>query len=699
MKIENLCMKCMREKSSPDAVCEHCGFDLSKASVPPHHLAPFVILAGKYLVGMAIGEGGFGITYIGMDLNLEMRVAIKEYYPNGCAIRDMSGNSSTVQSYVGEQQEFFQVGREKFINEAKILAKCVNLPEIVTVKDFFKENHTAYIVMEYIDGKTLKDYLKEQGGKISVSETLRMMEPVIKSLGEVHKMNLIHRDISPDNIMIRKDGSIKLLDFGGARDFVSSGKSMSIMLKPGYAPEEQYRTHGEQGKWTDVYAICATMYRCITGEIPPEAMERSYQDQIKPFSVFQINCPPNVEAAIFRGLSIYKDGRFQSMEELHEALYEGVSNEAYVNAAKYSTSGVSQAPPRKIDKSSASRNNNLKIVIIALGCVLLLLIGAMELLFLMGDEESSDQGTEIVTTADTQEEEQDNEEEVKAEKKKASKEKETPTPTPVPAVYKIDWTHVQKLLTGRGANSIHALYVYDLQQNAGMGTDNCEQPLPASALITVPILYTTATLIDNGALSMDSRIPFEYTYEGGRGNLTAAQNGQAVSVQEILQNMLMYSDNNAINTMINALSLETINSVCNNAGFSSVKMERKIIRGSSSLNNYISAKDVAAIVRDLYNNTFQVINREYIINNMKVVDQAGRLGIFQSNELYNNGIYCSQNGIVPDYTAGRYTEVGIVFADGKEYVVGSLAEGGYADGAALEVSDACVYIHSCIKEG
>ena len=711
MKIENLCIKCMKEKSSPNAVCEHCGFDSSKAVVPPHHLEPFVILAGKYLVGMAIGEGGFGITYIGMDLNLEMRVAIKEYYPNGCAIRDMSGNSSTVQSYMGEKQTFFEAGREKFINEARVLAKCAHLPEIVSVKDFFKENHTAYIVMEYIDGKTLKAYLKENGGRISVSETLRMMEPIIRSLGEVHKMNLIHRDISPDNIMIQKNGSIKVLDFGGARDFVSNGRSMSIMLKPGYAPEEQYRTHGEQGKWTDVYAICATMYRCITGHIPPEAMERCYQDQIKSFSDFQIDCPPNVEYAIFKGLSVYKNGRFQSMEELHEALYARPAAKVPTSQARTShREKTQQEPPQKPVKSGGTSNHNLKIAIIALGCVLLLLVGAMELLFLTGEDKSSKQSSQTAeasaetdTQEEIQEEAQETQEEVKAEKKKASKAKETPaetpTETPIPAVYKIDWTHVQKLLTGRGANSTHALYVYDLQQNAGMGTDNCEQAMPASALITVPILYTTAVMIDNGALSMDSYIPFEYTYEGGRGNLTAAQNGQAVLVEEILRNMLMYSDNNAINTMINALSLDTINSVCNNAGFSSVKMERKIIRGSSSLNNYISAKDAAGIVRDLYNNTFQVINREYIVNTMRVVDNAGRLGIFQTNELYNNGFFCNQNGIVPDRTTGRYTEVGIVFADGKEYVVGSLAEGGYADGAAAEVSDACVYIHSCIKEG
>ena len=397
MKFENLCMRCMREKSSPNAVCEHCGFDVSKVSVPKHHLELCTILAGKYLVGMAIGEGGFGITYIGMDLNLEMRVAIKEYYPHGCAIRDMRGHSCTVTSYEGNSQQYFKEGREKFINEARVLARCESLPEIVTVRDFFKENHTAYIVMEYVEGKTLKAYLKEMGGRISVGETLSMMEPVIRSLGQVHRMNLIHRDISPDNIMIRRDGSVKVLDFGGARDFIGGNKSLSIMLKPGYTPEEQYRTHGEQGAWTDVYAICATMYRCITGEIPPESVERTYEDQLKPFSAFKISCPGHVEKAIFKGLSVYKNARFQSMEELHRALYE---------APKHTTGQGTNAivPNRSTEKppKNPPSNRQLKSVAAILGCCLVLLTGATAFWILTDEnQEIQDNSADIEKSAES----------------------------------------------------------------------------------------------------------------------------------------------------------------------------------------------------------------------------------------------------------------------------------------------------------
>ena len=323
MKIENLCINCMREMKSQTGVCEHCGFDERKYDFPQHHMRPFTILAGKYLIGKAIGEGGFGITYIGIDLELEARVAIKEYYPQGAAARDSRTNDGTVRSYSENTRTFFEEGREKFINEARTIAKFRELPEIVGVIEFFRENQTAYIVMEYLDGQTLKQYLKANGGKIPADELLCMMKPLISSLGKIHRQGLIHRDISPDNIMLMKDGSIKILDFGGARDFISqNGKSLSVMVKHGYAPEEQYRSHGDQGPWTDVYALCATMYRCITGKIPPEALDRLYQDELKQISSFGVNCPKYIEQAITKGLNVRKDGRYQSMEELYESLYK-----------------------------------------------------------------------------------------------------------------------------------------------------------------------------------------------------------------------------------------------------------------------------------------------------------------------------------------------------------------------------------------
>ncbi len=319
MKFENLCIKCMNEKESPDQICPHCGFDPFSYRCAPHHLPVYTVLHKRYLLGIVLGEGGFGITYIGMDMGLYIPVAIKEYYPNGTAFREKSGSYLV---YTGEaEREEFQKGRERFIEEARTLAKFQGLPGIVEVKDFFQENDTAYIVMEYLPGITLKNYLKKRG-RLSVEETLSMMLPLIDALKEVHKKGVIHRDISPDNIMLMKDGRRKLLDFGGARQMSpDGGRSLSILLKPGYAPEEQYRSRGKQGPWTDIYALCATIYRCITGEVPVEALERCQEDHLQKPHQLGVKISRGKEAALMHGMEVYAKDRFQSMEALEEALY------------------------------------------------------------------------------------------------------------------------------------------------------------------------------------------------------------------------------------------------------------------------------------------------------------------------------------------------------------------------------------------
>jgi serine/threonine protein kinase len=270
---------------------------------------------------MMLGEGGFGITYIGWDLNLDLKVAIKEYYPSGFVTRETT-SATTVQPFSGSQGDFFLKGRDKFINEAKSLAKFFALPGIVAVKDYFLENGTAYIVMEYIEGKTMKGYLAEMGGKLPAAQVFDMLKPVMPSLSKVHQSGMIHRDISPDNIMLSDEGGMKLLDFGAAREFDGSGsKSLSVMLKPGFAPEEQYRSKGVQGPWTDVYALCATMYRCITGVTPTESNERVIEDDLKPPSALGAYIGAAQEAALMRGLAVFAKDRCQSIQELYDALY------------------------------------------------------------------------------------------------------------------------------------------------------------------------------------------------------------------------------------------------------------------------------------------------------------------------------------------------------------------------------------------
>lgn len=324
--MNRLCMGCMRQVESIRRVCPYCGYSENSVQIAPHHIRPRSILNGKYLIGKVIGEGGFGITYLAYDINLELKVAIKEYYPMGFVTRDVAyGNR--VFAFQGSGEEYFRTGIERFLDEAKSLAKFINLAGIVMVKDFFKENGTAYIVMEYLEGKTLKAYLREKGGLIPASEVFEMMKPVIESLIQVHQAGIIHRDISPENIMILKDGKIKLLDFGAARAMSEEGdKSLSVFVKPGYAPEEQYRVHGQQGPWTDTYAMCATIYRCITGTTPDEPIERMREDHLKLPRKLGIKMDASQEKVIMKGLSLYPEERFQTMEELYSKLYLTSSN-------------------------------------------------------------------------------------------------------------------------------------------------------------------------------------------------------------------------------------------------------------------------------------------------------------------------------------------------------------------------------------
>lgn len=253
-----------------------------------------VVLKNRYEIQGVIGEGGFGITYIGLDRTLNMRVAIKEFYPQGAVIRNNSISNNITVSGI-DKKEFFYKGKEQFLREARILAQFNAQEGIVDVIDFFEENNTAYIIMKYLEGITLKEYIK-QNGVMSIQDILELLVPVMEAIDVVHQNGVIHRDISPDNIMIQVNGRVKLMDFGAARAYTEfGGKSLSIVLKPGYAPPEQYQTHGIQGPWTDIYALSATIYSCITGHRPPDAVERVMEDSIKTPSELGIRIPLKME--------------------------------------------------------------------------------------------------------------------------------------------------------------------------------------------------------------------------------------------------------------------------------------------------------------------------------------------------------------------------------------------------------------------
>ena len=321
------CFNCMKRLNKQVAFCPHCGKSASEPNAP-HQLACGTILNGKYLVGRAIGEGGFGITYVGLDLNLELKIAIKEFFPNGFATRSSSvSNTVTINN---SQGGYFNDSKNLFLREAKSLAKFSSEKGIVDVRDYFTENNTTYIVMEYIEGGTLSARLKNKG-VFRYDEIFRLMLPIMGSLRKMHAEGLLHRDISPDNIMFASDNSLKLMDFGSARYYKGDQKkTMSVFLKHGYTPFEQHSATGNQGPWTDVYSLCATIYKCITGITPVDSLGRSMNDKLKTPAELGIRVPESFQNILMYGMAIYSDKRCQDMTELMELTQKALSEQNVV---------------------------------------------------------------------------------------------------------------------------------------------------------------------------------------------------------------------------------------------------------------------------------------------------------------------------------------------------------------------------------
>lgn len=284
-----------------------------------HTLPEGTILSDNYIIERVLGEGGFGITYSCTFRLTGEKAAVKEYFPSGLSHRVYSSDfKPSIVPYIGMEHEF-EKGREHFLNEASILKEFQNLNSIVSVKDVIETNGTVYLVMEFIDGITLKQYVKENGA-LSFDEFLPLITPVIQALIQIHKRGLIHRDISPENLMIGLDNKLHLIDFGAA-NFENSHdtKTMTVILKNGFAPPEQYLSDGKQGAWTDIYALCSTMYMMLTGFAPPESIKRIQKDDL-PSLAAHADITSWQAAAIEKGMSLNAADRFQNMESLYQAL-------------------------------------------------------------------------------------------------------------------------------------------------------------------------------------------------------------------------------------------------------------------------------------------------------------------------------------------------------------------------------------------
>lgn len=304
-------------------------------------LKPGVILKERYKIEEVIGAGGFGITYRAWDPLLQSYVAIKEYYPSGIATR--SADSSKVCVPVGQEQREYHRGRIRFLKEAQDVARFQSEPNIVSIYDYLEENDTAYMVMEYLHGCTLKQYIREHGGRLDTDHILHICLSVLDALAVVHKAGMIHRDISPENIFICEDLTVKLIDFGAAKQVYLDGEqTMSVVLKPGYAPPEQYAKKDKQGPWTDIYALGATLYFAATGEKPEESFGRVLEDTIKPVCEVNPEIPRAMSQVIMRAMSVKIEDRYQTVEAMRGALLAGEGQNAQMEPYVIPASRISK---------------------------------------------------------------------------------------------------------------------------------------------------------------------------------------------------------------------------------------------------------------------------------------------------------------------------------------------------------------------
>lgn len=342
----SLCYQCFREKPNDDP-CPFCGYDdRTERENYPLALPQGTVLAGRYLVGRVIGQGGFGITYIAKDHQTDDLVALKEYFPDTVALRK---DGYTVTTFSGEKRDYFDYGKKCFLEEAQTLSQFIGNENICRIYSYFEENGTAYFTMEYLEGDSLQIYLNKNGGKINYYDTMRIILPVMDALIEVHSKGIVHRDLSPDNIIITKDNRVKLIDFGAARYLLGDkSKSLDVVLKHGYAPMEQYTRRGRQGPFTDVYSLAATIYRCITGQTPPDSVDRVSDDTLIPPSTMGVSLPPYAEDAILHALEVMSQNRTPDMLSFKRELSASYSDR---------TSPFASVPYPQTDSSSVSHRS------------------------------------------------------------------------------------------------------------------------------------------------------------------------------------------------------------------------------------------------------------------------------------------------------------------------------------------------------
>lgn len=308
---KKLCENCFEEVKTSRCPC--CGYDPSDGVSSPALLQPGSVLSEKYIVGGVIGKGGFGVTYLAYEKSEGRRAAIKEYFP-----RDIAHRAAYDPTVVADDPEVFEEGAEKLYREAQIVSDFKDNPNIVKIYDVFRANNTVYLAMEFLRGKTIREYLCDCG-MIDAASALYIARRVLNALSAMHGVRVLHRDISPDNIILCGNGDIKLIDFGAARQVVEEhSQNFSTIVKYGFAPPEQYRRKTEQGAWSDIYSLGSTMYYALTGDIPADPMARFENDDTFSENAFGID--EGLWSVITKATKLNAEERYKSAEEMLAAL-------------------------------------------------------------------------------------------------------------------------------------------------------------------------------------------------------------------------------------------------------------------------------------------------------------------------------------------------------------------------------------------
>jgi Serine/threonine protein kinase len=679
----NLCMGCMKLRRQNEQ-CPNCGWVEGSQPDSPLYLPPYLQLNNRYVVGRVLGHGGFGITYLGWDQELQLKVAIKEYLPDGLGTRALG--DKTVSVFSGQNGQDYEYGLEKFLAEARTLARFQSNSNIVSIMNFFKENSTAYIVMEYVEGISLSQHLQyKKDGRMPLDEALTYIMPVADALALVHAEGILHRDISPDNIYVTKNYQVKLLDFGASRKVMNNvNKSLSVLLKPGYAPIEQYTSRGVQGAWTDEYSLAATFYKLLSGKTPPESIDRMQGTVLESLVSMGLDLPPSVETVIFRALAVQPQERYQSIEEfkaeLDKALSIGSGPAQTMDQANNGAFPKEQPKPLTSESktgiqaergvSASSRPGGIvwdKKAIIAVVAALIMILPAL-VYGVVSFNKPTPTGQVINANQDNQAKTNNQVKDTQGIASELDKAPVTKLQMDKEMKNKLVFSVLENILREDSKGS-YSWYIRDNTTKEEYANSNAVTPKVAGGLVYIPIMITTLNESFKGNLNLDKQITIQ-GIAGGTGKLTKQDSGSSLSIKQLLELMMQYSDNTAANLLIDELrGLQTINQTMQALNIEGILLNRKLMDQEAAkrgLENYCSPRSIGNLLSLIAENKIMTAQEcEYAISIMEKRDHTGMAKYLPDNILISH-----QTGIL----TGIFNDAGIISTSKGRIVLAAMGE-------------------------